>query len=264
MSSDVEEYVIYQIANAPMREYPYRHFYVEKAFPDEFYAALRANWPDPSTMVSISDTGFVTKDSCRERLVLQVRKSGIDKMSEDRRAFWNEFSSWFNSERFMLAIIKKFERDVNLRFSVPLYRNNFRVNSMVVHDLTNYSLGPHTDSPARLLSLLFYCPDDDSRKHLGTSIYVPLDPDDRCKGGPHYRYELFRKVMTMDYKPNSLFAFFKTDSSFHGVEPISDQNVQRDLLSYDILVTEPPVQNPPTKTTSLGIRMLKRLFGGRL
>jgi hypothetical protein len=34
-----------------------------------------------------------------------------------------------------------------------------------------------------------------------------------------------------------LFVFFRTDQSFHGVEPIHDENVERNLLLYNIYVT---------------------------
>ena len=105
---------------------------------------------------------------------------------------------------------------------------------LLVRDHTNYSIGPHTDSPSRLLSLLFYFPRDDSLSHLGTSIYMPKDPQFSCIGGPHYKPNNFDRVQTMPYRPNSLFAFMKNDKSFHGVEPIADQDIQRDLLLYDI------------------------------
>ncbi len=38
----------------------------------------------------------------------------------------------------------------------------------------------------------------------------------------------------MPFAPNSLFVFLKTDSSFHGVEPVSDPDTRRWLLLYDI------------------------------
>jgi hypothetical protein len=41
-------------------------------------------------------------------------------------------------------------------------------------------------------------------------------------------------MLTMPYVPNALFAFMKTANSFHGVEPIQEPAVQRDLLLYDI------------------------------
>ena len=56
MSSAAEEYVLYQIANATMREYPYAHIYVEDVFPEDFYAGLRAHWPGADSFVSLADT----------------------------------------------------------------------------------------------------------------------------------------------------------------------------------------------------------------
>jgi hypothetical protein len=75
--------------------------------------------------------------------------------------------------------------------------------------------------------------------HLGTSLYVPKDPQFTCPGGPHHEFDRFRRMLTMDYLPNTLFAFMKTPRAFHGVEPITQTDVQRDLLLYDIKVIEP-------------------------
>jgi hypothetical protein len=50
----------------------------------------------------------------------------------------------------------------------------------------------------------------------------------------------------MPFAPNSLFAFFKTDNSFHGVEPVLDADTRRWLLLYDIYVRNP---KPPAQPT---------------
>ena len=47
-------------------------------------------------------------------------------------------------------------------------------------------------------------------------------------------------MMTMPFLPNTLFAFMKTHNSFHGVEPIQEIGVRRDLLLYDIKVANAP------------------------
>ncbi len=265
MSSAVEEHVVYQISNAPVREYPYPHFYLENVFPANFYAALRANWPDTSVLTSLADTGLVSKGAYPERFVLPMTRASVEKLSGDRRAFWTEFADWFMAPRFMTAMIDKFEPYVRRRFGEEIHRYGFHPEPLIVRDMTNYAIGPHTDAPHRLLSLLFYCPDDASMKHLGTSIYVPLDPEFRCEGGPHYPHERFQKVMTMEYKPNSLFAFFKNDHSFHGVEPIKDEHVQRDVLLYDIHVLRPKDEVKPADTIpgSMAVRMLRGLFGSK-
>ena len=44
-------------------------------------------------------------------------------------------------------------------------------------------------------------------------------------------------MKTAPYKPNSLLAFLRSDISFHGVEPLSEQDVascSRDLIQYVI------------------------------
>jgi hypothetical protein len=263
MSSAVEEHVIYQVSNAPMREYPYPHIYVENVFPADFYAQLRANWPDASALVSIPETGRVSKGMYAERFVLPFNADGIMKLPEERREFWIEFGNWFMTSHFLGSMVAKFDRYVRERFGDEVYRYSFEADSLVVRDLTNYAIGPHTDAPHRLLSMLFYCPHDDSMKHLGTSIYVPLDREFRCEGGPHYPHNRFQKVMTMEYKPNSLCAFFKNDHSFHGVEPISDRDVQRDVLLYDIRVLPPKNGKPDVATPrGMGLKILQRLFSG--
>ena len=259
MFSAVEEQVIYQIANAPVREYPYPHLYIEQVFPDDFYAELRANWPTSSSLVSLPQTGRVSKGVYEERFVLPLTEEGLNRLPEDRRAFWRELADWLMAYRFLAAMVDKFGNHVHTRFGEELRNCKFRADALVVRDHTNYKIGPHTDAPHRLLSLLFYCPDNDDLRHLGTSIYVPRDRDFRCEGGPHYKHSGFQRIRTMEYQPNSLFAFFKTDNSFHGVEPIHDENILRDLLLYDIQIDESQPQTV-APTAGVGMKMLRQIF----
>ena len=230
--------------------YPYEHVYVENVFPAGFYSQLRLNWPDSSTLTSLSETGRVPKGKYKERFVLPLDAAGIGKLGIERRAFWSQFAAWFLSDHFLTAMIERFEQPVKNRLGDVFFNHyTFGVDSLVVRDRTNFSIGPHTDAPHRLLSMLFYCPDDSSMRHLGTSIYVPREQGYTCNGGPHYPHRLFQQVQTMEYVPNSLFAFAKSDHSFHGVEPISDEDVQRDILLYDIRVValENAAQEPATR-----------------
>ena len=234
--SYVEEHVLYQIFNAPVRRHPYPHIYVENVFPDDFYRELRKNWPDGDAFVPLAATGRVSAGSYPERFVIPIPAEGIATLTPERQPFWAEFSSWFGGQRFCMAMIEKFEPFVMERLGNDIERCKYGVDALAVRDLTNYSIGPHTDAPHRLITMLFYCPEDNSRPHLGTSIYWPLDDELRCKGGPHYGFERIKIITTMPYRRNSLFAFFKDDSSFHGVEPIPDANFERDLMLYDVRV----------------------------
>ena len=261
----VEEHVLYRIFNAPIRPYPYPHIFVENVFPEDFYIRLRANWPDDAAFMPIGDTGRVSKDAYPQRLVLPLTPGDIEKLVTERRPFWQEFSAWFTGSNFLLSMISKFMSYAEQRLGENCRRCKFGSDALVVRDLTNYSIGPHTDAPHRLITMLFYCPEDNSRKHLGTSIYVPLDPEFRCIGGPHHPFKKFKKIITMPYVRNSLFAFFKDDRSFHGVEPILDRNVRRDLMLYDARVNEPQdtAPAPAEKSFRPGLGMLKQIFGSR-
>lgn len=258
MSSAVEEHVIRRISDSPLLADPFPHLYVESVFPEPFYASMRRHWPDSSSLTSLSTTGRVPPGHYPDRFILALRPPEIEKLPPAQGSFWREFQSWFMGGPLLRALMEKFGANIRQRFGDAVGRYDFDIESLIVRDRVNYSLGPHTDAQHKLLSLLFYCPDDDRMKHLGTSIYAPLDPDFRCAGGPHYSADRFRRVKTMEYRANTLFAFFKTDNSFHGVEPITDR-VVRDLLLYDVRAhvrADRPAQDRPR----IGWRMLKQLF----
>jgi len=113
--------------------------------------------------------------------------------------------------------------------------DNYETRSeiLIVKDKENYVLGPHTDSPKKLLTILFYLPNDNSEEKNGTSIYVPKDINLKCNGGPQYKRDAFNLVYTAPFRKNSAFGFIKTNNSFHGVEKVPHTK-HRWLLLYDI------------------------------
>jgi hypothetical protein len=237
MHQRVLEHVMRAIDRAPMRTFPFPHVYIDSIFPADYYEELRRNWPSASRFVTLESTGRVPAGAYPERFIMPLTPEKVDALPPQGRAFWSGFAQWMlESDRFLLAAMDKFEPYVRQRFGDALETMNFSHEVLVVRDHSNYKLGPHTDAPRKVLSFLFYCPDDDTLRHLGTSTYTPVDPAFRCEGGPHHPFESFEKVATMDYKPNALFAFVKTDHSFHGVDPIRDADVLRDLILYDIRV----------------------------
>jgi hypothetical protein len=84
------------------------------------------------------------------------------------------------------------------------------------------------------VTFLFYLPKDDSMRELGTSIYRPKEADFVCWDGLHYPHEQFELVRTVEFLPNRLLTFPKTERSFHGVEQIRRENVNRPLLINNI------------------------------
>jgi hypothetical protein len=229
----VELEVQYQIANAPVREFPYPHILVHDIFPADFYRELRANLPEKSALTTLGKLGRVTGTDYAARLVMPLAPETIGALPAPQRTFWEGVAGWILAGGFARTVIARFAPYLERRLG-DLRKVSFSHEVLIVRDSTTYTLGPHTDSRHKVLSFLFYLPPDASNAHLGTSLYVPNDPKFQCEGGPHYEFDRFRRVLTMPYVPNTLFAFMKTGNSFHGVEPIRESGIRRDLMLYDI------------------------------
>jgi hypothetical protein len=238
MFLDAELHLAYKVGNAPINLFPYPHFYLENVFPAEFYAEIRRNLPDPAVMIPIEKARNVT--GYKERFVLDMSQKSLSLLPDEKRAFWTEMHNWLVVRgNFGSLLSQKFKPYIEQRFAG---RDNieFYSEALLVEDVTNYKLGPHTDSPRKVITVLFYLPPDLSQAHMGTSIYLPKDPSFTCPGGPHYPHEGFLRLHTNPFVPNSMFVFLKTDNSFHGVEPVLDADTRRWLLLYDIFVREQP------------------------
>jgi len=232
MSSSAEQYTLYQIANAPLREHPYPHILVHDVFEPGLYRQMMENLLPPALMRPIKEERPVGKSYPDERYVFTLAQDRIDALPQPYGEFWGGLTRWLLDTPFAVMLFNKFGPHIQRRFGDR--KPGFYNEALLVDDRARYALGPHTDTPSKVITLLFYLPADDSRPHLGTSIYAPRDASFRCPGGPHHSFERFDRVMTMPYRPNTLFAFFKSDNSFHGVEPVRDQNYRRHLLLYDI------------------------------
>lgn len=256
MSFDVSQFLAYQIANARLREYPFPHFYVQPAFPPDAYAAMQAILPPTELLrpITKSTVGYTDPETGEpvappKKGTEQHRYIGdlVDIASRDadaeRARYWRETAEWILSDAFRDRVIARFAEGIRARLG-PSLRITTTVEARFVRDFTSYAIHPHTDSPHKLISLLFYLPRDDLKQHLGTTIFRPIDPAKRCEGSSRHPFSEFKKVVTMGYLPNALFAFLKTDRSFHGVEPILERDVERNLLLYNIYLRKVVVPAP--------------------
>lgn len=245
MSSNAELHLSYKVGNAPISLFPFPHMFVENVFPADFYEELQKSIPDPEAMIPIEEARPVK--GYKERFVLALGEpEHLARLPAPKREFWQAMQEWLVGGRFGQLLFSRFAPFIEQRYKgqpTP----QFYDESLLVRDATNYSLGPHTDATRKVITLLFYLPRNLDQAHLGTSIYVPKDPNFSCPGGPHYPRERFDHLYTMPFRPNSLFCFLKTYNSFHGVEPVADENCKRWLLLYDVYADEgaPAAQAQP-------------------
>ena len=234
----VLEHVLAQVTRAEVTADPFPYVVIDDIFPADYYAEMLEHFPSPESLRPIAETGRITvKDYYRERNVILFTDEAFQRMTLTQQRFWLELASWMYSDLFLQMFILKFQQGLEPRLAKILAADpvlKARGDALLVNDQTHYAIGPHTDMPHRLVSFLFYLPQDDSLREFGTSIYRPRDPDFVCWGGPHHDFSGFERVRTIDFLPNRLLAFPKTERSFHGVESIEREGVNRQLLINNI------------------------------
>jgi FkbM family methyltransferase len=122
-----------------------------------------------------------------------------------------------------------FKKSMLAQFNIP--EGDYTEDLLLVRDLPGYQIPPHTDSLKKVVTALFYLAEDSSMEDEGTTVFIPKKKGFTCKKGIHHRFEDFDKYKTMPFKPNTMFAFARTDDSFHGVFP--SKHI-RNVLLYNV------------------------------
>jgi len=227
-------HMIQRLNTAEIIAEPYHHFYLRDVLPESYYQAMLRNLPESSVYQNLFAVTDLKLDHFRHRDQRDMSEGWTDLLPAEIRSFWVDFSHWFLGPELAAALLDKFAGALGRRFlGEPLPDTS--VEAHFIRHRAGYFLGPHSDLYSKLVVLLLYLAPDQSSAHLGTSIYQPKDPGFTCPNSTHYPFEDFIRVKTVPYMPNSLLAFERSDRSFHGVEPLSDQDVStgnRDLIQY--------------------------------
>jgi hypothetical protein len=224
------KHVAGKVGKTPISRDSFPHIYVQNIFPAGFYSQMIQNLPEFKYYIDLKTMNRVGAGYPDERGVLDLKS--VKGLPANQYAFWKRVTGWLTGGEFGKVILSKFKSDLDTRFQNlkwPRMANEF----LLVRDLPGYKLGPHSDSIKKVITVLFYLPKDWTGLEQGTSVYEPNDPSFICEGGPHHEFKKFKLVKTMPNLPNSMFAFVKTNKSFHGVEPTTRP---RDLLLFDITV----------------------------
>jgi hypothetical protein len=221
MELDIEQHVKYALLNTVRREWPFAHFYAENVFPRDYYDSIQTylrglRQEDYEETTNAGTGSYRNRAFSRENMI-----PGCEFME---------------STDFLRMVLSLFKKEVTEVFPDGKLAVNRDIR--LIRDSKEYKIGPHTDARWKLVSLLFYLPPDDSYREYGTSLFVPKNHSFTCEGGPHYPFEPFNKVFSASFMPNTCLGFWKTNKSFHGVEPIPI-DIQRDILLYNIYRAKP-------------------------
>jgi FkbM family methyltransferase len=187
---------------------PFNHLYIDNFFPENIYKEM---------VDSLSSLEYEEIEKTRGTKGYPKRFT-----AKPKGEIWEKIVPLFSKHGLVYkAFCEKFG------IGGPLLSEDL----LLVRDFPGYQIPPHTDSLNKEITVLIYLPKNSSMIEEGTSIYIPKKKGFICKTGTHHKFEDFTRVATMPFKPNSVFAFARTDDSFHGVEPSSHI---RDVLLYNI------------------------------
>ncbi|MGH6891519.1 MAG: hypothetical protein ACREEP_04610 [Dongiaceae bacterium] len=230
-------HLITRLRSAEVVWEPYPHYYLENVFPADFYQSLLSHLPASAVYQNLFAVTTLKLDHFRHRDQRDLNEGWTKNLPVEIRNFWDGFDEWFLGPELAQAVLKSFAEPLRARIGEETSWPAVSVESQLIRHRAGYFLGPHSDLRTKLAVLLLYLAPDESAGHLGTSLYRPKAPGFSCPDSTHYPFEDFVKVKTAPYKPNSLLAFLRSDISFHGVEPLSEQDVTacgRDLIQYVI------------------------------
>ncbi len=222
----LRNHVTSSVINTPLEFFPFPYIYVENIFPDEVYKKIIEY--DPFNY-SDGKGWFEPPNPYHKRRQFNFPDDIVDSelaaiLPNELKMFWQTVLRAMMEDNFWPDLIyKKFPEYFNLRFgSLMLDKDRwsyFKELMFVQKHKGDFSLGPHTDIPTRVVTAIFNFADCNNFSRLGTHLYEPKNKFHRCSGKKHHDFTNFNEVGFSKYLPNSAFIFFKTAQSFHAVHP---------------------------------------------
>lgn len=219
------------LTTKPVEMEPSPHFYGHDAFEPGLYSRIRQHLPQSEHYGGIG-ARTSNKRARKTRLVLPMVPDNLSRLPGPLKSFWEQATNYFTSAEFLRLALTSYQPMLARLRPDLINHDQFNVRFELLRDTTAYGIGPHSDNPKKVMTLLFYLSGGELSESLGTSFYLPNEVGFSCKKGIHYDYDKFTRLKTCPYAPNTILSFLRTDTSFHGVEVIKEENVQRDVLRW--------------------------------
>lgn len=215
---------------------PYPHLTFANFFPDDVYRRLISHWPDIDRYVDLN--------GARTRKQFTLWDRGVEAGDPERTTLWRTVSDALSAPPIEAALRARLREGLEIRakrsgegWPVPMYPQ-----PVLYADFDGYAIKPHADTRRKVLTMLIYMPDDDSRPQLGTAVYK-ISP----MGVFAWRtYGLVKEKQTA-FLPNTGFAFVVVHpahsllhTSWHGRQRISVDNAKPRMTILNAYYAKPP------------------------
>eukprot|EP00238_Polyblepharides_amylifera_P015086 CAMPEP_0196583924 /NCGR_PEP_ID=MMETSP1081-20130531/45222_1 /TAXON_ID=36882 /ORGANISM="Pyramimonas amylifera, Strain CCMP720" /LENGTH=270 /DNA_ID=CAMNT_0041904963 /DNA_START=411 /DNA_END=1223 /DNA_ORIENTATION=+ len=229
---------------------PYEHIVIHDIFHPDLYTCMLAHLPAKGAHYGFTQSkgirNYIRLSEGNGKLAIpkQFLKSQVKFLPATFQPFWAQFAKLFTSDDIRNLWLSLFSSTLKLRFpdlNKQIKGNHFHYRMDMTRDGKDYFINPHTDSVAKVVTILYYLPVDSSHPELGTVAFKSksgLKDDGR---GMTYTNEMgdfkkeFDPIVQGAFIPNTVFAFAPCTSAWHGVMHVTEP-LQRDTLQGFISV----------------------------
>ncbi|RBP05659.1 hypothetical protein DFR50_13422 [Roseiarcus fermentans] len=236
LTDSIVRHGVRSILAGAVSEKPFPHLSFAGFFSDAVYARLTTGWPDLDRYVDLNGA------RTRKQYTLWDRR--VEAGDPERTALWRAVSDALSAQAIQDAFREKLDSGLRLRakgsgegWPLPMHPQ-----PVLYADFDGYAIKPHPDTRRKVLTVLIYMPEDDSRSELGTTVYK-VSP----MGVFHWKSYGLVKVKTAPFLPNTGFAFVVIHpahsllhTSWHGRETIALDNARPRNTILNTYYAKPP------------------------
>lgn len=210
---------------------PYDHFHLTNAFPDSVYDEILNNRLGDEHFRAFNIKRWKRPDGTSTRDMMFLSDDEIKLLDEDLRRFWSTLAFALSSDVFRQLVYTNMKQDIALRLEIApeeVLNSEAFVDAWLLRDTQGYRIKPHPDGQPRVVTIMFYLPEDDQRQDLGTSVY-----EDRGKLAGLVG-KRFKETYRFPFARNSMAAFAVNDlpekRSIHGRELVESTGERNSIL----------------------------------
>jgi hypothetical protein len=215
--------LIERINTATLHTQPDLNIYIENIFPPDIYSEILLRLPDTDKYAFINHPDAILPDGTITRKLLTLSDQSLQTINPKDKPFWTMMNKILISDQLQHALVEKFHERIKQIYgdTIP----NLANVPIFYRDYPGYKIGVHTDAPFKVITMQFYFPKDESQLHLGTLFHQRQDGN-------------FQVLKTNLFKPNSAYAFVRSEQSWHSVKQIPTHELTRDSLALTVYLKE--------------------------
>jgi hypothetical protein len=208
---------------------PYPIGFAKNVLPDVIYNQMIKTWPPINQFANIGDGKFGLSEG--------RNNVNYDNFINSNK-IWSEFRQYIKSTKFINTVINILkDHYIDLSYDIKHdLKSKFEFSSI---PLKGGYLGPHTDHPAKIVTLVIQMPGESWRDEFdcGTAVLKPKDITMTFDYLNKHRlgFDKVECIKKLPFIKNGCVMFVKTYNSLHAVMPMNyETNLMRNSLTINI------------------------------